>query len=344
MRGIGGVIEPNEPIPGSIGWAYQRVTALRGMERENSGTPLTAHESKWRDWPRAWKHPAIFADCDPKTIEAEQLLAMRARVAGAIGATDAFKLIKTWGEPSGKNGRHGALQEGWGPFPAVLESRTACEARNVARGRGGPVGEAGDPNQISRARLRHSDRLGHAALAGRCAELTPAKMKADGLGSVFHVGRAKTGRAAFGTLSARTERLIRWYLGGLGFEIHVEAPLLRTRGDLRRQRGRYHQGGDRGSGRPGMPRPYTQNKLGQDFRKVRAAVFPGDNRTLADLRRSGTVEAFAGGAKPEMVSTKMADTLAASNHLFKTYNPAQVEMVRHVDDARRAGRAKLRRE
>jgi hypothetical protein len=175
-------------------------------------------------------------------------------------------------------------------------------------------------------------------------KLTPAKMKADGLGSVFHVGRAKTGRAAFGTLSARTERLIRWYLGGLGFEIHVEAPLLRTRGDLRRQRGRYHQGGDRGSGRPGMPRPYTQNKLGQDFRKVRAAVFPGDNRTLADLRRSGTVEAFAGGAKPEMVSTKMADTLAASNHLFKTYNPAQVEMVRHVDDARRAGRAKLRRE
>jgi hypothetical protein len=106
-------------------------------------------------------------------------------------------------------------------------------------------------------------------------KLTPAKMKADGLGSVFHVGRAKTGRAAFGTLSARTERLIRWYLGGLGFEIHVEAPLLRTRGDLRRQRGRYHQGGDRGSGRPGMPRPYTQNKLGQDFRKVRAAVFPG---------------------------------------------------------------------
>jgi hypothetical protein len=82
MRGIGGVIEPNEPIPGSIGWAYQRVTALRGMERENSGTPLTAHESKWRDWPRAWKHPAIFADCDPKTIEAEQLLAMRARGPG----------------------------------------------------------------------------------------------------------------------------------------------------------------------------------------------------------------------------------------------------------------------
>jgi hypothetical protein len=107
MRGIGGVIEPNGPIPGSIGWAYQRVTALRGMERENSGTPLTAHESKWRDWPRAWKHPAIFADCDPKTIAAEQLLAMRARVAGAIGATDAFKLIKTWG---------GALWKKWPPW------------------------------------------------------------------------------------------------------------------------------------------------------------------------------------------------------------------------------------
>jgi uncharacterized protein YciW len=91
-----------------------------------------------------------------------------------------------------------------------------------------------------------------------------------------------------------------------------------------------------------MPRPYTKTKLGQDFRKVRAKVFPGDDRQIADLRRSGTVEAFVGGAKPEQVSAKMANTLSASNRLFKTYNPAQVEVVQQVDNHRRAGRAKLR--
>jgi hypothetical protein len=89
-------------------------------------------------------------------------------------------------------------------------------------------------------------------------------------------------------------------------------------------------------------KPYTQNKLGQDFLKVRAVVFPGDERQLADLRRSGTIEAFAGGAQPEQVSTKMANTLSAANALFKTYNPARVAVVRQVDVHRRRGRAKLR--
>ena len=46
-------------------------------------------------------------------------------------------------------------------------------------------------------------------------------------------------------------------------------------------------------------------------RKRRHAEFgPTENRTLADFRRSGAQEAFAGDAKPADVSHAMADTIA----------------------------------
>ena len=88
---------------------------------------------------------------------------------------------------------------------------------------------------------------------------------------------------------------------------------------------------------------YSKNKLGFDFRVIRAAEFgPGETRQLADMRRSGTVEATAGGADVRAVSTKMANTLAASARPQKTYNPVNPSRVREVDAIRREGRAKLR--
>jgi hypothetical protein len=55
-------------------------------------------------------------------------------------------------------------------------------------------------------------------------------------------------------------------------------------------------GGDHGGGRAWIPAPYTKDKLGRDFREVRSAVFgPDERRQIQDMRRSGTVEAFAGG-------------------------------------------------
>lgn len=42
-------------------------------------------------------------------------------------------------------------------------------------------------------------------------------------------GRAKTGRAAIGTVSPRTERLIKAYLATLALELHPDAILFRTR-------------------------------------------------------------------------------------------------------------------
>jgi hypothetical protein len=42
-------------------------------------------------------------------------------------------------------------------------------------------------------------------------------------------GRAKTGRAAIGTVCVRTERLVETYLCGLGLELHPKAILFRNR-------------------------------------------------------------------------------------------------------------------
>ena len=69
--------------------------------------------------------------------------------------------------------------------------------------------------------------------------------------------------------------------------------------------------------------PYSKDTLGDDFREIREMVLgPEDDRQLADLRRSGTVEAFAGKADPASVSSKMANTLSASNRLHNSRQEA----------------------
>jgi hypothetical protein len=69
---------------------------------------------------------------------------------------------------------------------------------------------------------------------------------------------------------------------------------------------------------------------------------PEEKRQLADFRRSGTIEALAGGAPSEKLSAKMANTLSASNRLHKTYGPVMLATVRDTDEARKVGRAKIR--
>ena len=89
--------------------------------------------------------------------------------------------------------------------------------------------------------------------------------------------------------------------------------------------------------------PYSKDTLGDDFRDVRAAEFgAGERRTLADFRRSGAVEAIAGGAKAEELAHAMGNTLSASNALFATYVPVNLATIRSVMEARRKGRSKLR--
>jgi hypothetical protein len=77
---------------------------------------------------------------------------------------------------------------------------------------------------------------------------------------------------------------------------------------------------------------------------VRTIEFgPLERRTIGhDFRRTGAVEAIAGGAKAEAVAHAMGNTLSASNALFATYVPVNVTTLRDVMAARRAGRRKLR--
>ena len=79
-------------------------------------------------------------------------------------------------------------------------------------------------------------------------------------GSVFALERAKTGRAAAGTLSRWSEAILDAYLKKLGVELHASAPIFWTRGGMSTTKG----------GRPWPPRPYSADRLGIDFRHVRS--------------------------------------------------------------------------
>src|SRR3984893_18605067 len=81
--------------------------------------------------------------------------------------------------------------------------------------------------------------------------LTPAQGVRDPRGLTFLLERAKTGRAAAGTLSRRSEMIVDFYIAGLGVELLANAPIFRNR-----------SGG-----------PYSKDTLGDDFRVVRSAVF-----------------------------------------------------------------------
>jgi hypothetical protein len=143
----------------------------------------------------------------------------------------------------------------------------------------------------------------------------------DPVGAWFSVSRAKTGRAALGTLSKRTDRLLAAYVGSLGADLAGPAHVFRNR-----------------SGQP-----YSKDTLGDDFRAVRAILFgDGELRQLADFRRTGSTEALAGEVDPTQLSSKMANSLSTSNRLHKTYGPVQLAAVRDADAARQRGRAKLR--
>jgi hypothetical protein len=178
--------------------------------------------------------------------------------------------------------------------------------------------------------------------------LTMAKLHRDDQGPLFSVERTKTGEAAIGTLSARTTRLLEDYLATLPKDYLPQAPIFLTRGGgpVSRPGKKGEWGGNHGGGRPRPPAVYTVNKLGQDFRKVRAIELPGDRRAVIDFRRSGAVEHEAGRGDRKMLAKKMANTIDKSAALQETYLPPVLppdrSVVQLADEARARGRARLR--
>lgn len=319
---------------GSVGEGYERARGIRMREREAKGQKLTTEQTSRDDWPRAWKwlEPA-FGDLDPRTVSPEDLIALRAKVALRKSESEAHRTIKVWRALWKKMAAMGYCA--YDADPSLTFSNSAPPPRQA-------VWTAAEVRLLARAAWA----TGYRGLAAVIAvtwdtqlspvdvrRLTLAQMQRDGSGALFLVDRAKTGRPAIATLTRRSERILRTYVAQLGFELHADAPLFRTRGRT--------ESGAKG-GRPWAPRPYTKDKLADDFALIREQVFgKTERRTLADFRRSGVVEATAGGAAAEQISSKLANTLSASNRLHRTYSPANTATVRQVDEARRAGRAKI---
>lgn len=311
---------------GSIGEAfgrYRRTTVWAAK------APRT-REDWWRGWKRI--HP-FFADLRPTDLTLEDLDEWRALIAERHGLREAHRATKIWR----------AL---WKVMAALqLCERDADPSLGVpnsaARGRSETWSE-GEVVRLAKAAWR----LGYRGLAAAIAvmwdsQLSPGDVRAltagqiarAGQGRAFFTERGKTGTPVGGLLSARATALLDAYVAGLGFALLADAPLLRMRGFAPTAKG----------GRPRPPQPYTSDYLSKDFRVVRSALFgEAEARQLLDLRRSGAVEAIAGGAGAEQLSRAMGNTLSASNALFDTYVPVDPAMLRDVAAARRKGRRKLR--
>lgn len=331
---------------GSIGEGYDRAMALRAEERRSKNIVQSTEQRSRDDWPHAWKWiaPAI-GDFDPKAVTPEIMLALRTRIAASVSESEAFRTIKVWRALWKKMGAMG------------LCVRDADPSLTFANSAPAPRQAVWHEDEVRRL-VKTAWRMGHEGLAAALAvawdtqlspvdvrRLTLAQLARETGGDVFRVARAKTGRAAIGTLGHKASRILRAYLARLDCELLPSAPIFRTKGKPATAPPAPETGARPGSaGRPWIPRPYTKDTLAEDFATVRAAAFGAlERRQLQDFRRSGAVEAVAGGARPADLSAKMANTLSASNRLHRTYVPVDVASVRSVDEARARGREHIRK-
>jgi hypothetical protein len=313
---------------GSLGEAFAR---FRGTKTWLEKKPRTRE-----DWLRGWKHiEPIFGDVDPKTVSLEDLDSWYAALLAAVGIREAHRAMKIWRAlwriaGTLKTARGGKYCER-DQDPSLGIRRKTPKPRNAIWFEGEAV------RLVKRAWRMHFHGLAVALAVAwdsmlspvDVRTLTPAQLRRDARGPLFTLDRTKTGAPAIATLSKRTARLLEGYLATLP-TLHPDAPIFRTRGHAA------------GPGRPRPPVPYTADTLGDDFRAVREAEFPGDTRQLMDFRRSGSVEAEAGEADERALAKKMGNTIDRNRALRATYLPPNATVVRLTDEARVRGRRRLR--
>jgi integrase len=297
---------------GSLGEAFER---FRRTEIWKAKKPRTRE-----DWERGWKHIApIFADVAPHTVTLEDVDGWYAALKDAAGVREAHRAVKIWRALWQVAGAMHYCEPDHDPTFGIR--------RETPQGRW----QRWDEGEVVRL-VKGAIRAAHLSLACVIAvaydtglspvdvrSLTFADSRRDRRGIWFDLARAKTGRAAVGTLSRRTERLLLAYVATLPDDQLPSAPIFRT------MRGR----------------AFTKNSLSEDFRDLRTVTFPGDTRKLMDLRRSGAVEAVAGGVSDSALSAKMANTIADSKELQRTYLPVDRAAVDLADEARLRGRRRI---
>ncbi|ESY71763.1 hypothetical protein X740_33685 [Mesorhizobium sp. LNHC221B00] len=303
---------PPEFPAGSLGEAFNR---YRATVEWTAKKPRTREE-----WERAWARiKPVFGDLAPTDPEVslETLSRFRQMVANNVSLREAHRVIKIWR----------AL---WNVCSALQYCHGKADPSSGIRNRAPKARQASWREGEAVRQAKHAWRKGYRGLAVSIAiawdtqfspvdlrQLTIAAMKGSDHSRYFDIGRAKSGRDALGTMSRRTLRLLDAYLKLEPCEVGA---ILRNRSGA----------------------VYSRFTMPDDFRTVCESLFPGDRRTLADMRRSGAIEAMAGGALAGTVSAKMANTIDTSNALHATYQPVDLASVRSADAARRLGRKRIR--
>lgn len=298
---------------GSIGEAFERFR--RTDEWLIAKKPRTREE-----WERAWARiDPVFGQSSPldHDVSLETLSIFRRKISASVSPREAWRTIKIWralwnvcaalGYCGGKkdpslgiaNSAPAPRSQSWREGEVVRLVKQAW--RSGYRGLAVSIAFAWD-TQFSPVDLRG---------------LTVSGIKGSGSNRYLPVERAKSGRAAIGTLGKRSLALLDAYLEAEPCEVGA---LLRNRSKA----------------------PYSRFTMPDDFAAVRDKCFPGDKRTLADMRRSGAIELQAGGASSQTTAAKMANSISSANAIHKTYQPVDLETVRQADAARRIGRRRMR--
>ncbi len=322
-----------EPIypPNSLGEAFAKFRKTNTWAKKKPRTR--------EGWLRGWKYiEPVFAIVEPQTVSLEDVDAWYAQQLELTTVGEAYQAMKIWralwrvvGSLRRDDGAHYCDSE---RDPSLGIRRETPKKRSAIW-----------VYDEARILVKGAWRMGFKGLAAALATcwdtqfspvdvraVTKAKLAPDAFGAVFSLSRAKTGKAAIGTLSYKTERVLLAYMATLPFELHPDMPIFHTRG----------AGSGPKGGRPRAPAPYTKDTLSKDFRIVRKAVFPGDKRKVMDFRRSGAVEAIAGKVDPAALAGKMANSIDTNQELQRTYLPNQTAVVRLADEARARGREVLR--
>lgn len=324
------VCEPDQgPVypPGSLGDAYERFRKTETWAAKAAATK--------REWEQAWPRlKETFGDIAPATISFEDVDLWYADLLARTTVDTAWRAMKIWralwkvaagmklctaeADPSQAIPRQTPPKRTlrWQEGQIVRLVKAAW--RRKYYGLACIIAVTWDtqfsPGDVRKRVPRDIIRHVYPASDGRPPIMGPA----------FSIGRAKTGRPAIGTLSARTRRLLEAYrekLRAAGVELHPDAPLFRAT-DWQ---------------------PYqTKEVLARAFARLRERVLPGDRRTLLDMRRSGAVEALAGEVAPGTLASKMANTIDQASDLQATYLPVDPAIVNAADEARRRGRRLIR--
>lgn len=298
---------------GSIGEAFDRYR--KTTEWTQVKKPRTREE-----WERAWARIApVFGDLPPTSdeITLETLSRFRAMVYNEVSAREAWRTIKIWRALWNVCASMQYCQGKVDPALSITNSQPAPRSKSWVEWQAVKLAKTAWREKYHGLAVAIAfawdTQLSPADLRG----LTKAGIAGEGAGRHFELARAKSGRSALGTLGRRSLALMDAYLAL--FPCEVGAILRNRSGAI-----------------------YSRFTLPDDFAVVRELCFPGDTRTLADMRRSGAIEAQAGGATSAETAAKMANSISTSNALHKTYQPVDLETVRQADAARRLGRTRLR--